>query len=168
MNQSEINRCREIFETFDTAGNGSVDMWRIREILQAMGLEPTDEELFTMISDADVNGEGVLSFQELLRIIQHQKTQGSGTDDDMDTLFAWQALGGSSDKSGKIALSALREVVYKFDLQINLEALIRAQIERRLNASLTVQQKKFVVPEDLDYDEFKSLLSETKPSLALP
>lgn len=31
-----------------------------------------------MIADADVNSDGLLSFQELLRIIQHQKTRALG------------------------------------------------------------------------------------------
>ena len=168
MNPNEINRCREVFETFDTSNTGAVDMWRIREILQAIGLEPTDEELFTMIADADVNSDGLLSFQELLRIIQHQKTRGSGSDDDQDVLSAWQALGGAYDKSGKIPLASLKEVVAKFDMQINLDSIIRAQIERRLSASLTVQTKKIVIPEELDYDEFKVLLAETRPELVLP
>lgn len=168
MNQAEVTRCREIFETFDTTGSGMVDMWRIREILQAIGLEPTDEELFTMIADADVNSDGLLTFQELLRIIQHQRTRGSGSDDDQDVLSAWHALGGAYDKSGKISLSALKAIVTLFDMQINLDSIIRAQIERRLSASLTVQTKKIVIPEDLDYDDFKALLAESKPELTLP
>lgn len=59
-------------------------------------------------------------------------------------------------------------MVAKFDMQINLDSIIRAQIERRLSASLTVQTKKIVIPEELDYDEFKVLLAETRPELVLP
>lgn len=165
MNQTEINHCREIFDSFDTENTGTIDMWRLREILSAIGLEPTDEELFTMVSNADINHDGQMSFQELLSVIQNQRSNGAGTDDDVDTLYAWQALGGCYDKSGKIAIARIKEFVVRYDLKINIDAIIRAQMERKLSASLTANQRKVVIPDELDYDEFKGLLSEQRPDI---
>ncbi|GIQ85559.1 hypothetical protein KIPB_007247 [Kipferlia bialata] len=160
MNAEELQKAREVFDTFDPSNTGEVEMWRLRELLTALGQEPTDEELFALLAESD---EDSLTWDNFVLMIKKRKElQRSG--DDQDTVEAWEALGGRSDKSGRIRLVGLKDIVSSFGLNINLDAILRARIEQRLAGSLATQsKKKIVIPEELDYDEFRSLLTESRP-----
>ena len=60
LTQDEIEACREAFQSFDR-GAGVIDVWDLRQVLEAMGQTPTDEELFQMVSDVDESKTGSLS-----------------------------------------------------------------------------------------------------------
>lgn len=42
-------RCREAFKAFDVDRSGTIDVWELRQVLEAMGQSPTEEELFQMV-----------------------------------------------------------------------------------------------------------------------
>ena len=45
--------CRDAFLAFDKDRSGTIDVWELRQVLEAMGQKPTEEELFQMISEVD-------------------------------------------------------------------------------------------------------------------
>lgn len=46
LNQEEIDGCREAFMAFDKDRSGTIDVWELRQVLEAMGQAPTEDELF--------------------------------------------------------------------------------------------------------------------------
>lgn len=46
LTQEEIDQCREAFLAFDKDRSGTIDVWELRQVLEAMGKCPTEEELF--------------------------------------------------------------------------------------------------------------------------
>ena len=46
LSQEEIDGCRESFLAFDKDRSGTIDVWELRQVLEAMGQAPTEEELF--------------------------------------------------------------------------------------------------------------------------
>ena len=48
--QAEIDGCREAFSKFDRDGSGTIDATELKATLQALGQNPTEEEVF--LSDA--------------------------------------------------------------------------------------------------------------------
>lgn len=54
LSQDEIDGCRDAFLAFDKDRSGTIDVWELRQVLEAMGQKPTEEELFQMISEVDV------------------------------------------------------------------------------------------------------------------
>lgn len=40
--------------------SGSIDVWELRQVLEAMGQQPTEEELFQMISEVDDDMSGAI------------------------------------------------------------------------------------------------------------
>ena len=42
--------------------SGSIDVWELRQVLEAMGQKPTEEELFQMISEVDDHMTGAIDF----------------------------------------------------------------------------------------------------------
>jgi calmodulin len=138
-------------------------MWRLREILNAIGEDPTDEELFALIAEGDVDGEGGLTFPELLRIVQAHKSQSGRLELDQVSLDAWIALGGNPDKSGKVPLTALKVVAEDFELDIDVEGILRSQIEERLKGTLSYSSGKAIrisVPSHIDFDTLVALFTD--------
>jgi calmodulin len=67
LTQEEIDGCREAFLAFDKDRSGTIDVWELRQVLEAMGQKPTEEELFQMISEVDDNMSGSIDFGEYVR-----------------------------------------------------------------------------------------------------
>ena len=59
--QEEIDSCRDAFMQYDKDRSGSIDQWELKEVLEAMGQNPTDEEIFQMITDVDDDASGSIA-----------------------------------------------------------------------------------------------------------
>ena len=146
LSQEEIDGCREAFLAFDKDRSGSIDIWELRLVLKAMGQEPTEEELFQMISEVDDNMSGSISFTEFLQVIENQKQRAENFDDESDLIDAYVACGGNSDTSGHVKRETLVKIVkVDFGLTINIEELID-----RIDTDGSGE---------IEFSEFKTLLS---------
>ena len=58
MTEEEIEACRLAFEKFDADGSGTIEANELKVTLQSMGQNPTDEEIFEMLSSVDEDGSG--------------------------------------------------------------------------------------------------------------
>mmetsp|Transcript_32360 Transcript_32360/g.82491 ORF Transcript_32360/g.82491 Transcript_32360/m.82491 type:complete len:152 (-) Transcript_32360:79-534(-) len=148
LSNEEIEACREAFARFDKDNSGAIDAWELRATLQSMGQDPTDEELFDMIAEVDSDGSGEIDFSEFLKVISSQKTKTAGMDDESDTVDAFIALGGRSDKGGEISTEKLRAVIKDFGLTIDIDRLIR---------ETDTDHSGYI-----DYQEFKQMMVDKK------
>ena len=76
-----------------------------------MGQNPTEEEIFQMISQVDDDNSGEIEFAEFLKVIENQKTTAAKANDETDTIDAFIALGGQPNKTGEISTDTLKEVI---------------------------------------------------------
>ena len=111
----------------------------------SMGHEPTDEDVFLMISQVDDDNSGEIEFSEFLRVIENQHENDADKNDESDTIQAFIALGGNEDKTGTISTEKLTAVCTEFGLTIDINALIK---EFDADGS-----------GEVDYDEFKDMMS---------
>ncbi len=58
MTEEEIEACRLAFEKFDADGSGTIEANELKVTLMSMGQNPTDEEIFEMLSSVDEDGSG--------------------------------------------------------------------------------------------------------------
>eukprot|EP01029_Cantina_marsupialis_P028188 TRINITY_DN775837_c0_g1_i1.p1 TRINITY_DN775837_c0_g1~~TRINITY_DN775837_c0_g1_i1.p1 ORF type:complete len:149 (-),score=41.66 TRINITY_DN775837_c0_g1_i1:119-565(-) len=146
LTQEEIDGCRDAFLAFDKDRSGTIDVWELRQVLEAMGQKPTEEELFQMISEVDDNMSGSIDFGEFLKVIEKQKERASTFDDESDMIDAFVACGGSADKSGHVERDTLIKIIkHDFGLTIDIEELI-SEIDEDGSG-------------EIEFDEFKTLLS---------
>mmetsp|Transcript_17957 Transcript_17957/g.26728 ORF Transcript_17957/g.26728 Transcript_17957/m.26728 type:complete len:151 (+) Transcript_17957:87-539(+) len=146
LNQEEIDSCREAFIAFDKDRSGTIDVWELRLVLEAMGQRPTEEELFQMIAEVDDNMSGSIDFGEFLKVVENQKYRASNFDDENDMIDAFVACGGDADRNGFVKRETLVRIIKKdFGLTIDIEELIN-KID--LDGS-----------GEIDFEEFKILLS---------
>ncbi|GMI29952.1 hypothetical protein TeGR_g8677 [Tetraparma gracilis] len=146
LTQEEIDGCREAFLAFDKDRSGTIDVWELRQVLEAMGQKPTEEELFQMISEVDDNMSGSIDFGEFLKVIENQKERAENFDDENDMIDAFVACGGKSDKDGHVKRETLVRIIKQdFGLTIDIEELIN-KIDSDGSG-------------EIEFDEFKILLS---------
>ena len=88
-----------------------IDASELKATLNAMGQNPTEEEIFQMISQVDDDNSGEIEFAEFLKVIENQKASAAKANDETDTIEAFVALGGNADKTGEISTEKLRAVV---------------------------------------------------------
>ncbi|CAL1542110.1 unnamed protein product [Lymnaea stagnalis] len=60
---------REAFRIFDKDGNGQISANEIRHILCNLGEKMSDEEVDEMIREADLTGDGMINFEEFVRVL---------------------------------------------------------------------------------------------------
>jgi len=59
----------EAFRAFDKDGNGVITAAEIKVSMEAMGQKLTDAEVQDMIREADVNGDGLINYEEFARMM---------------------------------------------------------------------------------------------------
>lgn len=147
LTQDEIDACRDSFVHFDKDGSGTIDKYELAKVLEAMGQNPSEEELFQMISEVDQDHSGEIDFVEFLQVIASQKERAAEYDDESDFIDAFVACGGEPDKSGHVARTVLVSLIKKdFGLPIDINKMLD---ELDTDGS-----------GEIEYDEFKALLSK--------
>lgn len=111
LSQEDIDGCRQAFLAFDKDRSGTIDVWELRQVLEALGQAPTEDELFQMISEVDDNMSGSIDFGEFLKVVESQKNRAENLDDENDMIDAFVACGGQPDKSGHVRRDTLVKII---------------------------------------------------------
>ncbi|CAI2374083.1 unnamed protein product [Moneuplotes crassus] len=67
--QPTEDQLREVFNTFDRDGNGSIDAEEIQKVIQELGLDAKSSEIENLISEADKDGNGKIEFDEFKKAV---------------------------------------------------------------------------------------------------
>jgi len=77
---------KESFDHFDKNKNGALNALEFRGCLQAMGRDPTEQEVAQLLQVLDKDGSGSVAFNEFLNYMV-QTTQDQGTADELISAF---------------------------------------------------------------------------------
>ena len=100
----EQERCREAFMRFDRDRNGTIDAWELKTALESFGSKATDEEVFLLIAEVDMNANGVVDFSEFVKVLTLQKERQSAMSNEED-LSAYFLRGGGARANRNLARS---------------------------------------------------------------
>lgn len=68
QDNSEDAKKREAFNVFDMDGNGYIDKHELKYVMRRLGENLSDEDLKAMFSEADLNGDGLIDYEEFSRL----------------------------------------------------------------------------------------------------
>ena len=155
LNAKEIAKCRSTFNLCDTKHRGTINIYELQDSMRALGQNVSQTDLQSLITygveqPAEEDIELFLSkigidFHDFIRLLEVLKEQYMNSDTDMDSLDAFVAMGGNSDKSGEISAAKLTKTIIDFGLTIDIEKLIREADTD--NSGL------------IDFDEFSEMLN---------
>merc|ERR1712183_240382 len=59
----------EAFKIFDKDGSGFIDAKELKNVMEGLGEDLTDEEIDEMVKEADLNGDGKISYDEFVKMM---------------------------------------------------------------------------------------------------
>ncbi|OWM65175.1 probable calcium-binding protein CML15 [Punica granatum] len=65
----QLNQLQEIFARFDMDSDGSLTILELAALLRSLGLKPSGDQIHTLLTSVDANGNGLVEFDELLKVI---------------------------------------------------------------------------------------------------
>merc|ERR1711973_101182 len=68
--REEIDTIKEAFHNFDKNGDGFMNKEELSCLLQRMGSEVSEEQLEKLFSEADINGDGRIDFEEFVKVLK--------------------------------------------------------------------------------------------------
>ena len=141
----QVKKCKEAFDAFDLDNSCFIEINELKYALEEMGHKPSEEELYKMMNEVDIEGKNEMSFDDFVKIIVKQKNIQKEKEEH-DILDAFVALGGNYDRSGEINVDEVKKIVLEeFQMIIDQN---KQQMEIDSDGNNTI-----------DYNEFKDLLS---------
>ena len=67
-NNNHKDEIHEIFKVFDKEGNGFISVAELSHVMTSLGEELTEEEVKEMIKEADIDGDGQVSYEDFKKI----------------------------------------------------------------------------------------------------
>ncbi|KAH6797897.1 EF hand calcium-binding protein family [Perilla frutescens var. hirtella] len=65
----QLQQLKEIFDRFDMDKDGSLTLLELAALLRALGLKPTGDQIHSISTSMDANGNGSIEFDELVETI---------------------------------------------------------------------------------------------------
>merc|ERR1712100_354206 len=134
MTAEQKKEVKEAFDLFDTDGSGAIDAKELKVAMQALGFEPTNQEISKLISDIDIDGNATVEFEEFLEIMEG-KMAGKDPVEEMKKALALYDV----DNKGKITVTDMERVAKELGENLSKEELqgILDESDRDGNGTLT-------------------------------
>jgi hypothetical protein len=71
-------RLRMVFDKFDTDKSGAVSIAEMKQMVKALKLDMSDEQVAMLMKEADPDGSGQIEFEEFISVLQKQLADGKG------------------------------------------------------------------------------------------
>ena len=81
QSEEQIAEFKEAFSLFDKDGDGTITIKELEVVMRSLGQNPTDAELQDMIKDVDIDGNGVIDFNEFLSLMARKTEDKDATEE---------------------------------------------------------------------------------------
>merc|ERR1711939_128129 len=96
---------KEAFDLFDTDGSGAIDATELKVAMQALGFEPTAEEVEKMVADIDTDGNATIEFEEFVEMMEGKMSDKDQVEEMQKAFKLYDA-----DGCGKIRFKDMKRV----------------------------------------------------------
>ena len=86
LSEERITEFKAAFELFDRDRDGAINNKELGTIMRNLGQNPSEEELKEMIKEIDLDGNGVIDFNEFLYLMV-KKMNGNDTEEELLEAF---------------------------------------------------------------------------------
>jgi len=86
LSEAELKEFKEIFDLVDHDGSGEITINELAQLMETLGLKPTEEQLEQMMKEVDADGSGDIDFAEFVAVMS-RKVQAEYTPDQLKAAF---------------------------------------------------------------------------------
>ena len=137
-----IASIRKAFSDFDQDGDGTISIAELRIVLgpggALGGLKLNNDEIDTLISVADKDGDGEISFEEFVNLVQGMK--GGDSEEDMKKAFKYFDI----DGDGAISKEDMKEAMLRLGNKLTDRDIERIFKESDVDNNGLVSYEEFV------------------------
>ncbi|KAL3501615.1 hypothetical protein ACH5RR_036064 [Cinchona calisaya] len=69
LQSDQLKQLKDIFMRFDMDSDGSLTQLELAALLRSLGLKPSGDQIYDLLSNMDANGNGTIEFDELVEAI---------------------------------------------------------------------------------------------------
>lgn len=131
---------KDVFELFDRDAEGTIKTTDVGTVLRALGRNPSEAELRTLIREIDSEGNGKIDFSDFLAIIKLDK--GRKADKEEEIQDAFKVF--DKDGSGEIQTAELRHVLMNLGEKFTEEEVESLIVEAQLDAMGSVKYGELI------------------------
>ena len=86
LSPEQEDQIKQAWSLFDDDDSGKIDKNELRQVMQKLGLNPTQDELTEIVNDIDKDGDGDIDFSEFLRLMS-TKLKDAQTEEELLEAF---------------------------------------------------------------------------------
>ncbi|CAF3366621.1 unnamed protein product [Rotaria socialis] len=86
FSEEQIAVFEESFSLLDKDGDGNISNYEIRSLMHSLGYSPSEEDISTVISKVDTDGNGSVDFDEFLTMMRCRRSTGE-SDKELHQVF---------------------------------------------------------------------------------
>jgi|LauGreDrversion4_2_1035121.scaffolds.fasta_scaffold1255506_2 calmodulin len=111
VNEPLLSNLKEMFDMFDSDGDGKVMSKEIKSLLISLGREPTNQEVEDMVKEIDRDETGTIDYEEFSDYMQsHYQLEETTLEDVVDAFKVFDI-----DQDGKISKEEFKTILMKFE-----------------------------------------------------
>eukprot|EP00761_Pharyngomonas_kirbyi_P003511 gb/GECH01003515.1/.p1 GENE.gb/GECH01003515.1/~~gb/GECH01003515.1/.p1 ORF type:complete len:152 (+),score=58.33 gb/GECH01003515.1/:1-456(+) len=142
LTDEQVKEFRQAFDLFDKNGDGRISSSELRKVMESIGLNPKTEELNDMIKEVDIDGNGMIEFQEFL-VLMSRKLKSSDSEEEIREAFRMF----DKNKDGFISEEELKQVMRAIGEELSDEQITEMIKEADSNGD-----------GQIDFDEFLRMM----------
>jgi Ca2+-binding EF-hand superfamily protein len=118
-----------VFKQFDIDGDGFIEEYELKQVMQNMGQSPAADEIKSMFKAADVDGDGRISFEEFCKISRANPLQLS-----LKAVFAELDL----DGDGHLTTKELKQAFVRLGHDVDDNEILQIIKDSDMNADSVI------------------------------
>lgn len=137
--EEEVQEYKEAFQLFDKDGGGTISIKELKQVFDALGQHPSEEEVQNMISEVDEDGSGEIDFEEFLKLMAAKQANMTMEDELRGAFSVFDR-----DGSGYISSQELKQVLENLGESLTYEEVDEMMKEADLDCDGQVSFDEFV------------------------
>merc|ERR1711898_33689 len=105
LTEDQKREIAEAFALFDTDGSGAIDAKELKVAMQALGFEPSNDEIAKMMADIDVDGNATVELEEFIEMLEGKMSDKDPVEEMKKAFKTFD-----DDSTGKITFKNMQRV----------------------------------------------------------
>jgi calmodulin len=139
ISDDKVTILKELFDLYDTDKDGCINTIELGDVMKALGVDQTQDELQEMVNEVDSNNKGKIEFKEFLQLFA-RKLKGNKSEDELMEAFKLY----DKDGNGSVSAAEFRHVMTTMGEKLTEEEVEEMIINADMNGDGIINYHEFI------------------------